>query len=165
MIQSIYNQEILDKIKAIYQIELKKTIGWSDEDIEFLEKQIFPNSLPQAVKDFLLWAGNGFNDFDFRVMSSLYVKDFYRKGPGADYLREAIKKDFSLLENQYIIFFYYIEGDFICFCKLEDNHPNPPVYKTDYELDATDLFKKCAPSFTQFIVDLVLSELKRTERI
>ena len=41
--QSIYNQEILDKIKAVYSIELKNFIGWSIEDIAFLEKQIYPS--------------------------------------------------------------------------------------------------------------------------
>jgi hypothetical protein len=156
--QSIYNQEIFDNIKRVYPLDLQHCIGWKNDDIECIEKHIFPNKLPQAIKDFLLLAGNKLENFDFRVMSSLYVMDFYRSEP--DWIKRQFKAVLGLEDNEYIVFFYYVEGQFVCFCKLGDNNPNPPVFKTDYEIDAEDLFVVCAVSFTQFIVDLVLADLK-----
>ncbi len=89
--ESIYNQEILDKIKAVYPIELKNFIGWADIDIEFLEKQIYPSQLPQAVKDFLLWAGNKFDNLDFiYYLNNFVVKDFYCKEP--DWIRREVNR-------------------------------------------------------------------------
>jgi hypothetical protein len=161
--QSIYNQAILDKIKEFYPIEFKSFIGWSQEDIEFLEQKIAPSQIPTAIKDYLLWAGNGFDDFDFRVMSSLYVKDFYSFRP--PWIQKEVKTVLGLELHQYVVFFYYCEGDFIIFSKLEDVNPNPPVYKTDYEVGATDLFVLYVPSFTDFIVNSVLMELRRIGKL
>ncbi len=67
--------------------------------------------------------------------------------------------------SDYVVFFYYIEGQFISFCKIEDNNPNPPVYKTDYTMEDANIFALCSPSFTQFIADLATSELKRKEEM
>jgi hypothetical protein len=138
----------------IYNFKKDNLLGWTEEEISFIEDKYIGCKYPKDIRDFLKLAGNSFYVTSFLSMKTYYVYDKFK-----DSIELKIKE--FIKDVQFFIVGYYPEGDVVFFLVL--NHCNnykvfvnqDEVYyyengKPIYNIS----FKEIASSFEEYIESL-----------